>query len=136
MRRKTESQILTDMYQFVKSSVLATVVNGKVYKSKQRPCNSEKEDIVINLVSGTPAQIQTGVININIFIPDKHNGGAMVCDERRCREIEAVAEEWVEGIEDFDGYRLELDKMIGKMQYEDKRQHFVNIRLKFDYLTF
>lgn len=135
--KKTASQVLNDLYPVVKASALASAVKGSVYKSGMRPLNALTEDVVINVLSGTALQIQDGVVNINTFVPDIDNGsGNIVWNTKRCREIETIAGEWIDSIEDFDGYRLTLDEMIRTMPYEDNKQHFVNIRLKFDYTTF
>ena len=135
--KKTGSQVITDILKRVNSSPELNGIKGDVYKAGQRPLNSLKEDIVINFLSGTVDQIQTGVVNVNVFVPNIKNGaGSTVCDTGRCRAIEEIMECWVDGIEDFDGYRLSLDEMIHTMPYEDGKQHFVNVRLKFDYITF
>lgn len=137
MKKKTASQVLNDLYPVVKASALASAVKGSVYMSGTRPLNALAEDIVINFLSGTALQIQDGIVNINVFVPNIDDvSGSKVCDAKRCCEIETIAGGWIESIEDFDGYRLTLDEMIRTMPYEDKKQHFVNIRLKFNYTTF
>ena len=141
---KSASQVLNDLYKVVQSSLLATSVKGNVYKEGTRPLNSLTEDIVINFVSGTASQIQTGIVNINVFVPDIDNGsGNMVCNVSRCRDIEGIATAWIETMLDdelyslnLESYRFALDEMMRTMRYEDNKQHLVNIRLKFDYTTF
>ncbi len=49
---------------------LKSEINGGIYK-KKRPDNSEKEDIVINTTFLTTTLPQTGLSNINIFVPDQ-----------------------------------------------------------------
>lgn len=135
---KTSSQqVINKLYTLLSTSSLKTAVTGNVYKSGLRPLNRVAEDIVINFVSGTAGQIQEGVANVNVFIPDIDSGsGALVCNTARCRALEAVADTWIDSLSDSDGYRIELDQMIETLQYEDKKQHFLNIRLKFYYITF
>ena len=135
--KKTASEVINDLFKVIKSSPISKEVAGSVYKAGQRPLNSLKEDIVINFLTGTADQIQTGVVNVNVFVPNIDNSsGNTVCNTSRCRAIESKMGGWVDGLEDFDGYRLSLDEMIRTMPYEDGKQHFVNVRLKFDYLTF
>lgn len=120
------------------SSTLRSAVSGGLYKSGLRPLNSVAEDVVVNFVSGTSGQIQEGVANVNIFVPDIDNGsGAMVCNVARCRYLEGVASEWVDSLRDSsDGYHFELDEMIQTMPYEDGKQHLISVRLSFKYITF
>lgn len=142
--RKSALQVINDLYRVVRSSLLATAVKGDVYKEGTRPLNALSEDVVINFVSGTASQIQSGIVNINVFVPDIDNGsGNMVCDVSRCRDIEGIATAWIESTLDdelyslnLDSYRFTLDEMMRTMRYEDNKQHFVNIQLKFDYITF
>lgn len=137
---KTSSgQVINKLYAALLHSTLKDAVSGDLYKSGLRPLNRVAEDIVVNFVSGTADQIQEGVANVNVFVPDIDNGaGALVADTARCRTLEEIANTWADTLAsaDSDGYRFELDSMIETMQYEDKKQHFINLRLKFYYVTF
>lgn len=135
--KTSSAQIVNKLYTILSASSLKAAVTGNLYKSGLRPLNRVAEDIVINFVSGTAGQIQEGVANVNVFVPDLDSGsGSLVCNTARCRELESAANTWVDGLSDSDGYRFELDSMIETMQYEDDKQHFLNIRLKFYYITF
>lgn len=130
---KTGSQVATDFFHFVKGSPLAGMVGGSVYKGPTRPLNQVAEDIVVRFLAGTDAQIQNGVVIVNVFVPNLRNGSPNL---GRCEEIETAAAEWLDGLQDFDGYSVRPDDMIKSMEYEDNKQYFVNIRLRFDYTTF
>lgn len=135
--KTSSSQVINKLYTMLSGSSLKSAVSGNVYKSGLRPLNRVAEDIVINFVSGTAEQIQEGVANVNIFVPDIDSGAkSLVCNTARCRELEIVANEWADGLSDVDGYRFELDQMIETLPYEDEKQHFLNVRLKFYYITF
>lgn len=137
---KTSSeQVINKLYSALQHSALKNAVSGSLYKSGLRPLNQVAEDIVVNFVSGTADQIQEGVANVNVFVPDIDNGaGALVQNTARCRALEVVANTWADTLAsaDSEGYRFELDSMVETMQYEDKKQHFINLRLKFYYVTF
>lgn len=135
--KTSSAQVINKLYTLLATSSLKAAVSGNLYKSGLRPLNRVAEDIVINFVSGTADQIQEGVANVNVFVPDIDSGaGSLVCDTARCRALEAAANTWIDSLTDSDGYRFELDSMIETMQYEDDKQHFLNIRLKFYYITF
>lgn len=130
---KTGAQVQTDFYHFVKKSPLASMVSGMVYKAPLRPHNAVSEDITVRFLTGTHGQIQNGVMIVNVFVP---NIEANVPDLGRLETLEGAAAEWLDGLQDFDGYSVRPDDMIKSMPYEDGKQYFVNIRLRFDYTTF
>lgn len=51
------------------NSDLKGSISGGVYKLS-RPLNSDKEDIVINSITLNAAQLQEGVLNVNIHVPN------------------------------------------------------------------
>ena len=52
---------------------LAKAVTGKVC-DRERPANSDKEDIVISILANEGAgQIQTAFVNVNIYVSDIYN---------------------------------------------------------------
>lgn len=136
--KTTSTQVLDKLYSLVKGSALEGAVKGALYKKPElRPANRVNEDIVLNFVSGDAEQIQEGVANVNVFVPDIDAGlGIPVCNTTRCRELEAVAAEWAESLRESDGYYFELDEIIETLRYEDNKQHLLNIRLKFNFVTF
>lgn len=97
---KTSKQIQGDVYRLLKDSVLATQISGGVYRSGNRPRDSKKEDAVVIFTSGLPDEIQTGVVTVNIFVPDidPNDDGVLLEDSERTEELERLAEEWVKSL--------------------------------------
>ena len=93
----TSKRVQGDIYRLLKRSSLASSLSGKVYRSGMRPRDSRQEDAVVIFTSGLSEQVQSGVVTVNIFVPDVEGVGTGVLEEdgKRCEEIEAAAAAWV-----------------------------------------
>ena len=61
-------------------------VNGKLSKT-MRPHNSHKEDVVISILANEGIQLQTAIINVNIYIQDQDVEGLLEENTIRVDEI-------------------------------------------------
>ena len=133
---KTSQQITQDLYALISASELAQEVNGKVYLAGTRPRGSRTEDIVIVYVSGQPGEIQSAIVNVQVFVPDidPWEDGVLCEDYRRTTAIEQVAARTVESLTcAVSDYRIELNETIHTSEADDIAQHFVVIPLRIDY---
>ena len=131
---KTSKQVQGDIYQLLKDSTLYTMISGEVYRQGYRPRDSRKEDAVVIFTTGLPNQIQTGVVTVNIFVPDidPYDNGVWVEDGERTERVERLAQEWVDWIYDnVTDYGIELKETIRTEKEPDIRQHFVVVKLKY-----
>lgn len=71
---KTDTEIKTDIYMYIKDSLLAKSVSGVLRKTR-RPLNSKKEDIIISVLSNVNGQIQEAYVNVNIYVSDIERDG-------------------------------------------------------------
>lgn len=135
--KKTASQIEADLYKYFKDKI-DQLINGQTYRNGVRPLNSQKEDCVISFLTGLDGQYQTGVININIFVPMvKNNDNQYRKDFIRCDAIEQALMPIIEEAEtDLRNYRLQLHQMIQTFEETDIKQFFINAKIKFRYNTF
>lgn len=135
--KKTASQIEADLYKYFKDKI-NPLINGQTYRSGVRPLNSQKEDCVISFLTGLDGQYQTGVFNINIFVPMvKNNDNQYMKDFVRCEAIEQALMPIIEESEaDLRNYRLQLHQMIQTFEDTDIKQFFINAKVKFRYNTF
>ena len=135
--KKTASQIEADIYKYFKDKI-NPLINGQTYRNGVRPLNSQKEDCVISFLTGLDGQYQTGVININIFVPlVKNNDNQYRKDFVRCDAIEQDLMPIIEEAEtDLRNYRLQLHQMIQTFEETDIKQFFINAKVKFRYNTF
>lgn len=135
--KKTASQIEADLYKYFKGKI-DHLINGQTYRNGVRPLNSQKEDCVISFLTGLDGQYQTGVININIFVPlVKNNDNQYRKDFVRCDTIEQALMPIIENAKtDLRNYRLQLHQMIQTFEETDIKQFFINAKVKFRYNTF
>lgn len=134
---KTGHDIQGEIYGMLKGSTLEQAVSGEVYNNGYRPRDSRLEDIVVTFTQSTAAQVQDGIVTVNIYVPDvdPYNNGVWVEDGARTAELERAALTWFNGI-DRSATDLRLDASQPPFTMEDhaSRQHFVTLRIRFRYL--
>jgi hypothetical protein len=135
---RTGQQVENDIYGLVKSGPLKSFINGEVYKYGMRPRDSKAEDAIVKFVTGLDDEIQTGVVVVNIYVPDiePFQAGVMVRDIARCAEIETKANEWIKSLTaGTTDYLFSLAQTIYTEEEPKINQHFVTVRIKFKLLT-
>ncbi|MEG1794620.1 MAG: hypothetical protein RR257_06335 [Rikenellaceae bacterium] len=126
--RKTGSEIEGDMVLIIKGSQLAGAVNGGVYVDGT---TSNKEDIVVSFQSGIEGSVQTGCIEVNIYVPDIGNStDGFVKNAPRCLSLEQLVMKVVNSMQSVE-YAFYLGETIHSPKVLDVNQHFVNVKLKF-----
>lgn len=83
---KSDGAIKTDVYRYIKASGFMNNVNGKLSKTL-RPHNSREEDVVISILANEGTQLQTAIINVNIYIQDNDVDGQF---EENCIRVEEI----------------------------------------------
>ncbi|MDR0864960.1 MAG: hypothetical protein LBO74_08520 [Candidatus Symbiothrix sp.] len=135
---KTGKQVQSDIIALLKNSALPNAVNGKIYRFGYRPRDSKAEDIIVAFTTGIPDQIETGVVTINIFIPDIEapdtDNGVMLEDGKRSEELEIAAAEFVKSLTvEKSNYKFNLRQTIYTEAELEINQHFIVIKLGYDY---
>lgn len=133
---KTGKQVQGDVYELLKDSTLFSMISGGVYRGGYRPRDSKLEDAVVIFTTGLPDQIQTGVVTINIFVPDidPYDNGVLVEDGERTEVIERLAADWVDSLSaDISCYRFKLMQTIYTEEETEINQHFVVVKLAYRY---
>lgn len=131
---KTAKQVQTDVIALLKDSELATLVTGEIYRNGYRPRDSRQEDIIVTHTAGLADEIQTGVVNVCIYIPDidPYGNGVLVEDGNRTSTIEVTAQSWVETLSrSRSNYLFELQQTIRTENEPETNQHFVVVKLKY-----
>lgn len=131
---KTEKQIERDFFNFIKSSDLATKITGKVYRNGMRPTGSDKEDIIVKFLAGLDLQIQSGVVVVNIYVPDISISGRNVENMSRVGELQESLLLFIRNNKNNE-YLIETDVTPKTLEAEDVGQHFIYSRLKFKRLS-
>ena len=133
---KTGKQIQGDIRRFLKDSPLAGNISGEVYRNGTRPRDSRKEDAVVIFTAGLPDQIQTGVVTINIYVPDidSDGNGTWLEDGARTEEVETLAQEWADSLTAGRScYKFRLQQTIYTEEEPTINQHFVVVKFAFEY---
>lgn len=133
---KTSKQVQGDIYRMLKGSPFSSMISGEVYRQGYRPRDSRKEDAVVIFTTGLTDEIQTGVVTVNIFVPDidPYNNGVLVEDGERTERIERLAQEWVDSLTtEVSCYKFKLQQTIYTEEEEEINQHFVVVKLKYEY---
>lgn len=133
---KTGKQVQGDIYRLFKGSTLYTMISGDVYRNGYRPRDSRLEDAVVTFTAGLPDQIQTGVVTVNIFVPDidPYDNGVFVEDGRRTEELERLAQAWVDSLTAaVSCYKFKLMQTIYTEEEAEINQHFIVVKLAYEY---
>lgn len=133
---RTASQVQGDVYDFLRESDLAKSLSGGVYRRGYRPRDSRLEDAEVIFTTGTPGEIETGVVTINIYCADidPYNNGVLVENGQRIGEIEKAADKWVKTlVAGKSNYLFSLKQTIHSTADTEIKQHFVVIRLNYRY---
>lgn len=123
---KSDIDIKDDVYTFIKGSDLHNAVSGKLSKRK-RPAKSNKEDIIISVLSNQNAQIQEAFVNVNIYVSDIKVDNQPEEDTIRLRELCNLAKTLL-SVGRGDDYRFVLDSQR-VLPVEGKNEHFINNKL-------
>lgn len=135
--KKTASQIESDVYKYFKDKI-NPLINGQTYRLWVRPLNSQKEDCVIAFLTGLDGEYQSGMLNINIFVPAvKNNDNQYSKNFVRCEAIERALMPIIEEAKTaLHNYKLQLHQMIQTFEDKDIKQFFINAKVKFRFNTF
>ena len=87
-----ELDILDAFYSYISSSGLKEMVSGNLYRMPW-PHGSEKEDIVLSVLTSGNGQIQPFVLNVNIYVPDIKRGNEYILNEQRIAPLMRIAAE-------------------------------------------
>lgn len=66
---KSNLQAVDIVFGYLKGSVLDEAITGEVMKHR-RVANSTKEDVIINSLALNNTQLQKGILNVNIHVPN------------------------------------------------------------------
>ncbi|OLY92507.1 hypothetical protein SAMN05444008_102373 [Cnuella takakiae] len=129
---KTTLHFVDKAYERVKASQLAQVVSGSVFKY-QKPKGWAGEAVVINSLPVSAEQVQTGLININVFVPDLKltigaQGPELQPNTARLSELADMAVETLKSwYQDGTDYSIEAQSLI---KDDEGDNHYINFRVR------
>lgn len=126
----SDIEVKDNLFQFIKGSELANSVTGVLSKT-MRPKNSDKEDIVISILSNQSAQIQEVFVNVNIYVKDlsitKNGSTQNEMNVSRCRELCRLAFDLLE-TGSGENFRFVVDSQR-VIAVDDIQHHVINNRI-------
>lgn len=129
----TGSKILQHTYDAIKRLNLPI---KELYKAGNRVVNPNVECMTVGLLTGTANQIQEGIININVFVPDVLSAdGRMYCNSTRCAEIEEMLNDIDDKLSADGEFTYELDSIIQTIKNPTANEHYVNVSLRYRVLN-
>ena len=135
MAIKTENQIERDFYFMVRDSDLGKALRGGIYRSGLRPYGSKEEDLIVKFLSGLDEQVQTGVVVLNIYVPDiADRQGRRLVDHQRIGELQGLLLSFINENKSTE-YWMRSDGTPTTMENKEIEQHFIYARIKFNRIT-
>lgn len=131
---KTTLEVIDIIWQLLNGSPLADAITGGVYKNL-RPLNTAKEDVVINCLPVNNAQLQQGVANVNIHVPNLILNVNGVQDKTqpnhaRLQLLTGLAIQELLNVWEGD-YNLDIEQQT-IFADEEANSHYSNIRIQFN----
>lgn len=134
---KTGTNIEQDFLLLFEKPLKAAGLRGGVYLNGARPHNSKGEDAVFVFLTGrdyTDCR-QTGVVNLNVYVPDISIAGADVKDVARVLELESALSDTIESVKKQSPYLIGITETIKSFWDTEAKQHFINIRINYKIKT-
>ena len=125
---KTDEEIKTDMFKFIKGSALHQAVTGKLSKRK-RPKGSDKEDILISILANENGQVQIAYVNVNIYVKDDLIDGQHEEATQRLTQLSRLADDL---LGEFYGQEYTLTLLSQRvMEVPEAGEHVINNKVEY-----
>lgn len=132
----TAKDVQGHFYNLLRQSPLAAGISGGVYRAGFRPRDSRLEDAVVIFTAGLPDQIESGSVTINVYVADidPDHDGTWVENGARTAAIERMAADWAGSLTAAgSGFKTSLMQAVHTQEEPQTRQHFVVVRLAYEY---
>lgn len=114
--------------RLVQTGVKAAVsLTGAIYELN-RPLNSLKEDIVVGTLAMNADQVQEGVFNVNIHVPNL--GLTNDSTQPNTPRFRVILDKCIEVLKGVYGFDYSFDVSTPGIPYRDGNNWFVNIRVE------
>lgn len=133
---KPSQEIERDFFTFIKESELGEAIGGSVYRSAMRPYNAKTEDIVVKFLAGEDEQIQTGIVIVNVYVPNIYyrTAGQAVPNHARLLELQDLVNQFFEDFASTE-YWIYPDTTPIVLEDDDIAQHHIYVRIRFKRMT-
>jgi hypothetical protein len=129
---KSTLDLVDIVWTALDASALKAAITGDISKHRRTP-NSTKEDIVINALPISGAQIQEAIVNVNLHVPDiKVNKNGMDDFMPNHTRLKALCNIALNALQDNWGEDYNFDvQQQNLFRDEEANDHYINIRLEF-----
>lgn len=131
---KTGLDMVSDAFSILNVTDVTTIITGNLYKLA-RPKNSQLEDIVINALPITGEQLQKGVFNVNVHVPNLSNiviAGASDNRQPDVTRLGEISKIVVEKLRDVVGTDFHFSAQTGGLPIQDDDYTwYMNIRVTY-----
>lgn len=124
-------QITSIIYRLLAGSEVKAAISGDIYKNV-RPKNSGLEDVVVNTLTASFDQLQSGTANVNIHVPSL----SVEIDGRQDEQPDTARMEVLAGMAEValrdvweEDWHIEVSQP--GLLIEDNGTYYVNIRIKY-----
>ena len=125
----TPLDVTGKIYKLLNIDSVMALLNGNLYNSQLRPKYTKgqsKRDITISSLAYTGGSLQTGVINVNIIVPDRTDGTA---DNVQINTITKAVTALLENkYQNEIQAEIEIQRLT-LLEDQELGEHYMNIRL-------
>ena len=129
---KSDGSIKTDIYRHLKDSDLVKSVSGMLSKTGRPKGKPLLEDIVISILSNEGTQLQTAVINVNIYTQDNEVDGKF--EENSLRVDELCSLSW-SLLESFRTDEYSAHAIAQRVYATESGEHVINNQIEYKLLN-
>lgn len=131
---KTGLNMVQDVFNLLNVPAINDIITGAGYMF-ERPKNSMKQDYVVNSLALTNAQVQNGVVNINIHCPNLEDVVIDGIPDETMPDIEAfntITNAIMPIIQDVNGFDFHIAPLNSGILIRDNDGTFyINIRVEY-----
>jgi hypothetical protein len=128
---KSGLDIEQDVFDVVSAS-LKSIIKGKTYRDGMRPVDAQTEDCVVAFLTGVDGQRQSGIVNVNIYVPNISVKGYSK-KVKNIGRLNALAHDVRDAFTKAETpeYELTTDSTPRTYEVSDIEQYFINFRISY-----
>lgn len=123
----TANEAAKEVFDVLKASSIS--ISGNIYLDS-RPLNSDKEDIVVRTLAMGADQRQSGIVNVNIHVPNLHLIGDNTQPDRS--RLNTIGNACLYALDDVWGRNFNFHLQNAGTMETDGKEWFLNIRVRFN----
>ncbi len=126
---KVEDELIDFVIEVLIQSGIESKISGRIYPSGERPLNSEKEDIVVSVLSTHNDHYQESYLNVNLYVKDQDYINSTIRNRQRSKELSKLI---VDHLHNYGsgGFLIKVESCKAfKIQGSPEPEHATNIKI-------